>query len=156
MSGFAALPLLARPIAAGRPLEIEPDPDRDQALAFSDYFVARFTRPVCLRVGRGEESMVPTIVPGDVVVIDQRPERRIRPKAGHIFAVNFAPLTGEAGGALKRIEVSQGMLIVASDNPDKVKYGTLVVPLSDGLNLLDVLKGEVVWRGQYVGSGKRK
>ena len=157
VEGFVALPLLGRPIAAGRPLKIDADPDSDHTLAFAEYFVRKYTRPVCLRVGRREESMLPTILPGDVIVIDQNPERRTKPKPGAIQAVNYAPMTGEPGGAVKRVEVTKaGLLVVTSDNPDKAKYPTEVFDLNHSVNLLDVLKGEVVWRGQYVEQGKRR
>ena len=50
--------------------------------------------------------MLPRIEPGDVVLIDQNVDRRKHPKAGHIYAVNFGPLTGDDGGAVKRIELA--------------------------------------------------
>lgn len=154
VEGFKAVPLLATEIAAGQPLIVEPDEEKDSSLAFREDVVGKFVKPICLRVGRREESMMPTILPRDVVVIDQRPERRKAPTAGHIFAVNYAPLVGEpGGGAIKRVEISEGMLILSSDNSDKTKYGTKAFDLQ-GKNLLDILKGEVVWYGRYVGSGK--
>lgn len=152
VEGFKAVRLLARPIAAGQPLTLEPD-EKDSSLAFRDDVVSKFKKPLCLRVGRKEESMVPTIMPGDVVVIDHHEERRRKPVDGHIYAVNYGPLTGE-GGAIKRVEVTDnGILILISDNPDKGRYGTKAFSL-EGKNLLDIIKGEVVWYGRYVGSGK--
>jgi Peptidase S24-like len=153
--GFVAIPLLHRPIAAGEPLDTNPDPDIDEALAFGERFVRRFTRPVCLRVGKREESMLPLIQPGDVVAIDQAEETRSKPLGGHVYAVNFGPLSGENGGAVKRIELSDKHLIVLSDNPDKARYPTRVFDL-EGRNLLEALKGEVVWVGKHLGSGKGK
>lgn len=152
VAGFKAVPLLARPIAAGQPLVVEPEPDRDQSLAFREDVTKKFSRPMCLRVGKREESMYPTIMPGDVVMIDQREERRAAPIAGNIYAINFAPLTGHEGGALKRIERDGRYLIVSSENPDKSNdaYRTKAFDVED-MNLLDVIKGEVVWFGRYIG-----
>ena len=154
IAGFVALPLLANPIAAGQPLAIAPDPERDRTLSFRETVVRKFTRPICLRIGPREESMLPTLEPGDVVVIDQDPNRRRSPKAGHIYAVNFGPLSGDDGGAAKRIELSGGMLVVTSDNMNKQEYPTQVFNVTD-VNLLDALVGEVVWTGRYLGSGKK-
>ena len=154
IEGFVALPLLADPIAAGQPLAIAPDPERDRTLSFREKVVRKFTRPICVRIGPREESMLPTLEPGDVIVIDQNHDRRRSPKAGHIYAVNFGPLTGDDGGAVKRIERSGSMLAIHSDNMNKREYPTQVFNVTD-VNLLDAIKGEVVWTGRYLGSGKK-
>ena len=98
--------------------------------------------------------MLPTLEPGDVVVIDQNPDQRRSPKAGHIYAVNFGPLTGDKGGAVKRIDLSGSTMIVSSDNTDKRAYPPQAFNMTD-VDLLDALVGEVVWTGRYLGSGKK-
>ena len=153
IEGFVALPLLATPIAAGAPLLVERDPEHDGTLAFRDKTVRKFTDPICLRVGRREESMRPLIHPRDVVVIDRDPKRRLPPVNGRVYAVNFGPLTGEEGGALKRIDLVDHTLIVASDNVDKERYPTQAFMLGREHNLLDILVGEVVWLGRTVADG---
>ncbi len=154
IEGFVALPLLADPIAAGQPIAIAPNPDRDRTLSFRETVVRKFTRPICLRIGPREESMLPTLEPGDVLVIDQNPDRRRSPQAGHIYAVNFDPLTGDDGGAVKRIDLSGSTLVVTSDNMNKRSYPPQVFNVTD-VDLLDALVGEVVWTGRYLGSGKK-
>ena len=154
IEGFVALPLLANPIAAGQPLAIALDPERDRMLSFRETVVRKFTRPICLRIGPREESMLPTLEPGDVIVIDQNPDRRRSPKAGHIYAVNFGALTGDDGGAVKRIERAGSTLLITSDNMDKRAYPTQAFNMAD-VNVLDALVGEVVWTGRYLGSGKK-
>ena len=151
--GFVALPLLATPIAAGAPLLVERDPEHDGTLAFRDKTVQKFIDPICLRVGRREESMRPLIHPRDVVVIDRDPKRRLPPVNGRVYAVNFGPLTGEEGGALKRIDLVDHTLIVSSDNADKAHYPTQAFMLGHEHNLLDILVGEVVWLGRTVADG---
>ena len=149
IKGFVAVPLLATPIAAGAPLLVERDPEHDGALAFREKTVRKFTDPICLRVGRREESMRPLIHPRDIVVIDRDPKRRMPPVNGGVYAVNFGPLTGEEGGALKRIDLVDHTLIVNSDNSDKERYPTQAFMLGREHNLLDILVGEVVWLGRY-------
>ena len=153
VDGFVTLPLLATPIAVGQPLLLNRDPEHDTSLAFRREFAKKFTQPVGLCVGPREESMAPMIQPGDVVLIDQNIKRRRHPHDGHVYAVNSGPLTGDEGGALQRIELSAGMLILTADNADKSKYPTRAFKVRR-TNLPDVLVGEVVWFGRYLGSEK--
>lgn len=149
LDGFTTVPLLKSRIAAGTPLVVQPDAEVDQQLSFSAGLTRKYPGCLCLRVGPREESMVPTILPGDVVLLDRQPQARLRPRSGGIFAVNYARLDGNDGSAVKRIELVDGVLVVSSDNPDKSHYPTLAKPLDD-LNLLEVLVGEVVWHGRYL------
>ena len=156
VEGFVALPVLATPIAAGQPLLLDPDSAHDSTLAFRKDAIKNFTRPVCLRVGRREASMAPTIQPGTVVLIDRHVERRRRPEDGRVYVVNLDALEGDDhGGAITRIETSDGILILTSDNPDTTRYPTRAVHVT-GTNLPDILVGEVVWFGRYLGRGKRR
>ena len=156
VEGFVALPVLTTPIAQGQQLLLDPDPEHDRKLAFRKDAIKKFTRPVCLRVGRREASMAPTIRPGDVVLIDQNIERRRHPEDGQVYVVNLDALEGdEHGGGLQRIEVSGSTLILNADNADKSRYPTRAFDIK-GKSLPDILVGEVVWFGRYMGSGKRR
>ncbi len=153
VDGFVMLPLLATLIAAGQPLVIELDPEHDSTLAFRKDAIKTCTRPVCLRIGRREASMAPTIRPGDVVVIDQNIERRRHPEDGHVYVVNLDALEGDDhGGGITRVETSGGILILTADNPDKTQFPTRALNVR-GTNLPDILVGEVAW---YMGRGKRR
>ena len=152
IEGFIRLPVLAKPIAAGHPLLVAPDPDQDTTLAFRRDFVTPFTRPIGLRVGRKEASMTPTIEPDDIVLIDQNVSRRRRPPAGRIYAINTGPLTGKVGGTLQRVELSGRTLILNSDNPNKTAHPTLTFE-SKAATLPDVLVGQVVWIGRSLTLG---
>ena len=100
--------------------------------------------------------MLPTIQPGDLVLIDQNLNRRRHPHDGHIYAINFGPVTGNDGGALQRIEISAGMLVLTADSADKSKYPTRAFKVR-GKDLPDILVGEVVCRfGRDLRSGKRR
>ena len=153
IEGFEAIPLMSSKIAAGSPLVIERDPDRDTNLAFREDFVRKFTKPICFHLGPKERSMEPTIQPGDVVVVDQNVEKRTKPKAGRIFAVNFGALGETPGGAVKRVEIDteRELMLISSENPDKANpyYATRAFDVHDK-RLQDILVGEVVWFGRYV------
>ncbi len=100
--------------------------------------------------------MAPLIQPGDVVLIDQNIARRRRPQDGHIYAVNIGALEGdESGGGITRVEMSDGMLIINADNPDKKRYPTRAFSVRRQ-TLPGILVGEVVWFGRSLGSGVRR
>ena len=94
--------------------------------------------------------MMPTIEANDVVLIDQNITRRRRPRAGGIYVINTAPLTGADGGALHRVDVSGHTLILNSDHPDKAAYPTRTFDIA-AATLPDALAGEVVWVGRTLG-----
>ena len=151
---FISLPLLVTPIAARQRLVLTPDPGHDEHLAFRRDFAKKFTRPVCLRVGRHEDAMAPTIQSRDVVLIDQNITRRRKPRAGHIFAINYGPLTG-TGGGLHRVELSGRTLILSSDHPDKSAYPTRTFAITV-TKLPEVLAGEAVWVGRPLARPKAR
>jgi phage repressor protein C with HTH and peptisase S24 domain len=141
---FVAVEILDDKIAAGPPLTID-EADIAGHLAFSKRWLDRngVTRPLCVEVGRRERSMMGTINPGETVLLDCSDERRLAPKTDRIYAINL-----EGGSTLKRvIVVPQGLLLV-SDNPDKSEYPTRPVELQEGQSILDVIVGEVIWKGQ--------
>lgn len=152
VEGFSRIPLLAGRIAAGDPLEIK-DAEFVGELAFRDDFVSKRGVPVCVRVGQREESMVPFINPGDVVVLECDPKKIQGIRDDRIYAVRI-----DGGATLKRLEIikehGSAWLACISDNLDKVKYKTRLFPVAEGQSWLDYVIGEVVWRGQYVG-GRR-
>ena len=145
---FIALPLLVTPIAARHPLVLTPDPDHDERLAFRPDFAKRFTRPVCLRVGQREASMLPMIQPGDVVLIDQNIDRRRHPRHGHLYLVNLDALPDKTrGGAIRRIETSDTALILTADHPDKKRFPALTTT-ARRQTLTDIVVGEIGWIGR--------
>lgn len=93
------------------------------------------------------ESMMPTIRPGAIVVVDRGAggrgiaERRDL-VAGKIYLVNI-----EGGLTIKRVFVDDGALILVADNPDRERYPPQLVPLK-GRELQRIVVGRVVWIGQ--------
>lgn len=150
VAGFASVPLMPRAVGAGQPIEIDPDEQASEYVAFKDDFVQRFHRPIAVRVGKDQQSMMPTIQPGDLLVIDQRDQGRMRPNPRLIYALNI-----DGGATVKRVEVVDGRLVISSDNLDKDKYATYTRPISD-VDLRVVVVGEVVWIGRYIGGGRKR
>lgn len=92
------------------------------------------------------ESMLPTIKPGAVLVVDRGPGGRgiaetREIKQGAIYLVN----PGE-GLTVKRVFVSEGILTLASDNPDQKSYPPRPIPLK-GKELQRLVVGRVRWIG---------
>lgn len=149
LEGFEPVRVLSRAVGAGQPIVVDAE-DGNESLAFRNDFTRRFTNPIAVRVGRDQHSMVPTVHPGDVLVIDRSERVRLKPDGRRIYALNL-----DGGAMIKRVEVAGQWLLVSSDNLDKGHYPTRPVPLDD-MNLLDVVVGEVVWIGRYIGSGRKR
>lgn len=145
---FVRIPVLKDRIAAGQPLHIE-DGRFSGYLAFREDILKLAKEPICLRVGPSEHSMTPRIMPSDVVLVDTHASRRTDPKRERIYAVNF-----QGGTALKYVEVpSIGWIAFVSENRE---YKTAIERVEEGSSVADFIVGEVVWHGQYIGSGKSK
>jgi transcriptional regulator with XRE-family HTH domain len=143
---FAGVRILMDRIAAGPPLEID-EARSSGHLAFSKRWLDRLgiVRPLCVRVGQRERSMLGTINPGEIVLLDCADERRTSPKTDRIYAVNV-----DGGSTLKRVAVLDRGLLLISDNPDKEEYPTRPLELAEDQSVLDVIVGEVMWKGQPV------
>jgi SOS-response transcriptional repressor LexA len=105
-------------IAAGKPLVVD-DLEVADYIAFPRAMLEAFgvTKPRCVRVGRNERSMFPTIHPDAIVLLDCSDAKRARPRNGRIYAVNV-----EMGSTLKRVTVAGGIVFLSSDNGDKAEY----------------------------------
>jgi len=138
---FAAVPLLAGRIAAGHPLVIE-DHDIAEYLALPKTVIGRagVTKPYCVRVGRDQRSMFPTIHPGATVLLDCADAKRERPTNGRIYAVNV-----DGGSTLKRVVVSGGVVFLSSDNIDKAEYPMREITSDDDhTELPSIIVGEAI------------
>lgn len=143
-SDFATVPLLEDAIAAGKPIYIS---DRvENRLYFTKEFLRSFVDPFLIRVGKDQRSMEPTILPGDLLLID----RRIIEKCSKndIYAVRHP----EEGGTIKRCVHVNDKLILVSDNP---AYSNVIIHL-EKINIKHILVGTVVWIGRELKSHKEK
>lgn len=136
-------------IAAGQPLMME-DGNVEGAIAFAERSLRKWKRPICVRVGKHEESMLGAgIMPNDVVLLECADEARLRPQPDSIYAVRI-----DNGATLKKVEVlrdgGRTWLVLISENPNKAKYATRIVAVNEDETLLDYIVGRVVWHGQYL------
>lgn len=141
-SPFVQVPLLRGAVAAGQPLPIENEPESWRA--FLGSYIRRFSRPILLRVGKRETSMLPTVCPGDLVLVDRDEEKRRRPSLHHIYAVSL-----DEGGTLKRCKLEGDHLLVIPDNPT-AGFDPTTVSLK-GRDILQIIQGQVVWVGRELG-----
>lgn len=140
---FAVVPLLADRIAAGRPLVVRIE-DIESHVAFPPALIDQLgvTKPYCVRVGRNERSMFPTIAPDSIVLLDCSDAKRENPKNGRIYAVNV-----DEGSTLKRVVIAGGVITLHSDNLDKKEYPSLTIEGEDGSEVSNIIVGEAVWCG---------
>ncbi len=144
---YMAVPLAQGAVAAGPGL-IPDDAVRGWVLAMKDQASIRYrTNLVAMEVGKGQESMVPTLHPMDIVLVD-RDDFRPEPD-GSIFLVREPGPDAEV--AVKRVYTSrrngQTLLTFVSDNPDKRRYPPAVYNLETDYqgDLRRAMVGRVVW-----------
>jgi len=144
---YMAIPLAQGAVAAGPGL-IPEDAVRGWVLAMKDQSSIRYrTNLVALEVGRGQESMVPTLHPQDIVLVD-RDDFRPEPD-GSIFLVREPGPDAEV--TVKRVYTSrkegQTLLTFVADNPDKRSYPPSVHSLESDYqgDLRRAVVGRVVW-----------
>lgn len=144
---YMAIPLAQGGVAAGPGLIAE-DAVRGWVLAMKDQSSIRYrSNLVAVEIGRNQESMVPTLHPLDIVLVD-RDDFRPEPD-GSIFLVRHPGPDAEV--AVKRVYTSrkdsQTLLTFVSDNPDKRSYPPSVYSLETDYagDLRRAVVGRVVW-----------
>jgi len=131
---------------------------QDPGLEAEHYpFRASFAKEVLRQCGAGTisnlflaqvagESMRPTILPGDLVLINNQLDLRTNPKQSSLYLVRRSPNSGEA--RVKRVFFTPGSsdLTLQSDNP---AFRPISVPI-EGMRLQDLILGKVCWYGRYL------
>jgi len=126
------VPLLEDPIAAGTPVPISGR--SAESRYFTKSWLRRFHKPILVTVGVGQRSMMPTIHPGDLLLIDQ--QMITDPLPEHIYAVN-----SEGGGTVKRCALVNDKLKLIPDNPD---YSDQVIDVAEA-DISKIIVGRIVW-----------
>ncbi len=92
------------------------------------------------------ESMQPTILDKEIVLINAATQIRMEPKNNGIYLVRRSPEDSEARVKRVRLDKTKGQLVLASDNRS---YPTVMVDL-DGAAIHQLILGRVVWVGRYL------
>jgi phage repressor protein C with HTH and peptisase S24 domain len=127
---YAAVPLVEGRIAAGSG-RIVREVIRSYVWIYRPE-IGKRNNLVAVRLGLREKSMIPTLMPGSIVIID-RNDKEVSKRG--IYAVR----TGDDECAVKRVRILNGIILFASDNPD---YDPLLAPTTD---LDQLIIGRVIW-----------
>jgi len=137
------LPVLAQEIAAGPVRELD---ERETGAPY--YFRPEFIRRAggvrnlrLLHISRHPaygSSMLPTIRPGSLVLVDRREVTKDTFRQGAIYIVRSET---DEGVTVKRAWYADGILVAWGDNPDAPRFA---IPVK-GTRLADHLRGRVVW-----------
>jgi len=139
-SVFREVPMLKGRIAAGQPFPV--DARYAGTRAFTAEFLKQFVRPVLVKIGAAEVSMLPTVQPNDLLLIDQNEEKRRHPVFSSIYALNL-----DEGGTTKHCEVVNGELVIVPENMQQRGFSPRTISLEER-NILDIVRGVVVWIGR--------
>lgn len=149
---FVSVPLVAAGVAAGHGAIPELPEDR-RVYAFRRDYVRRAIGTgdprdgtlVTVFLARNKQlgsSMLPTIQPGSLILIDRRPIERIKDRG--IYLIEYPGLAEDGGLAIKRLtlEKRKAILVAESDNPEP-RYYPRIIDL-DGVRIGDIVKGRVI------------
>lgn len=135
---YYAAPLVSGRIAAGPGRIVEEDVESFVWIYGPELKGRRRHELVAVRIGKDEKSMIPTLYPGDIVLLDRDdPKTPSDFKSGKIYAVRTSPSTPEC--SIKRLYAEGGSIVLASDNR---KYPPVIAWTSD---LTKLIIGRVVW-----------
>ncbi|MFA5261643.1 MAG: XRE family transcriptional regulator [Candidatus Omnitrophota bacterium] len=130
LTEYLAVPLVEGRIAAG-PGRIV----REDIHSFVWVFrpeVGKRRNLVAVRIGDQEKSMLPTLAPGSILIIDRNDKEIIRKG---VYAVR----TGNDECAVKRVHISDNAILLSSDNPD---YPPFLAPTTE---IDELIVGRVIW-----------
>ena len=108
--------------------------------------VRQLTSPVLAVLDSEERSMWPALWPNDLVLIDRDPARRRAPRFEQIYAISW-----RGRGWIGRCRRVGRVLVVVVDNLREVSRTLPQIPLA-GQNILNIVKGTIVWLGRDVES----
>lgn len=148
---YLAVPMVEESVAAGPGKSVEDNQVKDWVVVYRfDPAIRHTSNLVAVRIGQKEMSMIPTMHPGDIVLVD-RSDKRPDP-AGKIVLASEPVEVGEKPRAMiKRVsahhEKGDLLLIFSSDNPDQNTYHPRPYYLNQdyGGDIERAITGRVVW-----------
>jgi hypothetical protein len=142
---YIAVPLAESPVAAGPGL-IPEDKIRGWVLVWKHQESVRWrSNLVAVEIGRGENSMVPTLHPGDIVLVD-RNDKNLDPPGKIMLITEPGP---DGGSAIKRVSTLRKdgdlELIFYSDNAREHPPRTYGLKRDYDTDITRAISGRVVW-----------
>ncbi|MBN2136089.1 MAG: helix-turn-helix domain-containing protein [Acidobacteria bacterium] len=131
------VPLMEDKIAAGSPLPISGN--WNETRFFTASFLRKFSDPILIEVGKDQDSMIPVIFPGDLLLIDRKPFEKTRRNG--IYAVNL-----DEGGSVKYCNLDKGILKITCENRF-ASFESIEISVAEK-SLSEIIVGEVVWIGR--------
>lgn len=138
-----SIAVLAQEIAAGPAQELD-EVTTGASYCFREEFIRRaggLTNLSLLRVSRHPcygSSMMPTIRPGSLVLVDRHEITQASFRQGCVYVVRSQT---DEGVTVKRVWLAKNILVAWGDNPDSPRFP---IPVS-GTRLKEHLRGRVVW-----------
>jgi hypothetical protein len=139
---FAAVPVLQGRLGGGTAF---PQPGQQASRYFlPQRLLAAAVSPAVVQLDGAETAMSPFLEPGDWVLLDRSPSVRRRPLFEHAYALSW-----KGRGYVARCRVVGAALVLVADNPRQSSDIPSQVPRA-GLDVLDLVKGRVVWVGRQL------
>jgi len=98
--------------------------------------------PVLVKIDRSENSMRPTVWPGDIVLLDRSPLERRWPTIDSVYAVCW-----RNKGWIGRCRRVSRALVMVVDNSREAVSPPATISL-DHRDVLDVVRGRIAWLGR--------
>jgi hypothetical protein len=139
------VPVLGGSLGGGKAFPRDMSPP--QQLLFPAAEAAGTVRPALVKIDRSENSMRPTVWPGDIVLLDRSPLERGRPNMDCIYAVCWR----NRGWIGRCRRVSRALVLVVDNSREAVSPpSTISLAHRD---VLDVVRGRIVWLGRDLPRG---
>jgi peptidase S24-like protein len=141
---FEEVPVLEGRLGPGLPMP--GTLSRFERYPFPKSYLAPLHRPVVARLAT-DPRMAPIFRENDYVLLDHSPRRRSRTESGALYLINSR---GE--GIIRRLRLEESRLrLIAEDSLDMPeRWEDLPV---GGMQILDVVRAEVVWVARHMGNG---
>jgi hypothetical protein len=145
-AGVLPVPMLGGSLGGGK--AFPRDMSAPQQFSFPAAEAAGTISPVLARIDRAENSMRPTVWPGDIVLLDRSPQERRRPTIDSVYAVCW-----KNRGWIGRCRRVSRALVIVVDNAREVNHAREAVSPASTISLahrdvLDVVRGKIVWLGR--------
>ena len=106
---------------------------------FPSTFLSRFGEPVLLQLAAEEDSMVPLLEPGDLVLVDRAEAARRQPRFDHVYVLSFAGRSA----ACRCQQVGASLVLVADNSRRSLRLPDHLALVKR--DILDIVKGRIVW-----------